>query len=113
MASEKWVDMAMYIMRGMQTGVSKKRPREEGFQDANNDNLHLLAQCAIEYCAFFEDQTFMEAFYCPSIRYRPFNGRALCVCGKTVAITTKGVLRQHNCKYMMDHHPPYTIVHAP
>ena len=44
-------------------------------------------------------QTSEETRYYQNMRYKPTHGRGVCVlCGKTVAFTQKGELRQHNCK---------------
>lgn len=39
-----------------------------------------------------------EARYYNNVRYKPYHGRGVCaICGKTVALTRKGVLRLHKC----------------
>ena len=59
-------------LKMMQTAVGRKRP------------------------LIFENE---ETRYYQNMRYKPTHGRGVCVlCGKTVAFTQKGELRQHNCK---------------
>ena len=39
-----------------------------------------------------------EIRYHNSVRYKPYHGRGVCaICGKTLALTNKGVLRLHKC----------------
>lgn len=62
-------------LKMMQTAVCRKRP------------------------LIFENETKEETRYYQKMRYKPTHGRGVCeLCGKTVAFTQKGELRQHNCK---------------
>jgi hypothetical protein len=59
------------------------------------DFLKAVAARKLHAKALFND----ESTYYNSMRYKPYNGRRVCDhCGKTLALTSKGELRRHNCK---------------
>lgn len=59
------------------------------------DFLKAVVSRKLHAKALFND----ESTYYNNIRYKPYHGRRVCDhCGKTLAMTSKGELRRHNCK---------------